>query len=92
MLFNIDWCHQINRSDTESHAEVNKSEKRKYLNINLNSFNKLFPKRSDKTEQPPHKPDIEEGKLSEDENAAPSESTVIVEDEPNKRVNKSIPP
>lgn len=74
------------RSDTESHVDVNKSEKRKYLNINLNSFNKLFPKRTDKSEQPAHQPDVEEGKLSEDEQAAPSESTVIVEDEPNKKV------
>lgn len=54
------------------------------FNFNLNN---LLKNRSEhgKSSQPD---DVEEGKLSndEDDNAAPSESTVIVEDEPTKKV------
>lgn len=54
------------------------------FNFNLNN---LFKNRSEngKSSQPD---DVEDGKLSndEDDNAAPSESTVIVEDEPAKKV------
>lgn len=66
---------------------MNKSEgKRKYV-IQLNN---LFKKRSEKPEAPSPN-DAEEGKLSNDEedNAAPSESTVIIEDEPQKKVRFS---
>lgn len=72
----------IIRSDTESHVDVDKTEKRKYtINLNLNN---LF-KRGEKSKATESN-DAEQGKLSEDENAAPSESTVIIEDEPSKKV------
>lgn len=73
------------RSDTESHTDVNKSEgKRRYV-IQLNN---LFKKRSNKPEASAAN-DVEDGKTSQDEedNAPPSESTVIVEDEPQKKVS-----
>lgn len=66
---------------------MNKSEgKHKYV-IQLNN---LFKKRSKKPEASASN-DAEEGKLSNDEedNAAPSESTVIIEDEPQKKVRIS---
>lgn len=85
----LNWFQSTNngRSDTESHVYVDKSEKRKFaFNFNLNN---LFKNRSEKgkSSQPN---DVEDGKLSndEDDNAAPSESTVIVEDEPTKKVMK----
>lgn len=65
---------------------MNKSEgKRKYV-IQLNN---LFKKRSNKPEAPASN-DVEDGKTSQDEddNAPPSESTVIVEDEPQKKVRE----
>lgn len=77
-------CVCVCRSDTESHTDVNKSEgKHKYV-IQLN---KLFKGRLSKPEAPSSN-DLEEGKTSQDEedNAPPSESTVIVEDEPQKKV------
>lgn len=73
------------RSDTESHTDVNKSEgKRNKYVIQLNN---LFKKHTGKAEAPAPN-DAEEGKVSNDEedNAPPSESTVIVEDEPQKKV------
>lgn len=86
-FYSFDIISFLLRSDTESHVEVNKNEKRKYT-IYLNSLklNKLFKKRAEKSEAP--NTDVEEGKLSndEEENAAPSESTVIIEDEPAKKV------
>lgn len=78
------FAKKYGRSDTESHGDVNKNEgKRKYV-IQLNN---LFKKRSDKPEALSPS-DAEQGKVSNDEedNAPPSESTVIVEDEPQKKV------
>lgn len=72
------------RSDTESHGDVNKSEgKHKYV-IQLSN---LFKKRSEKPEAPA-KNDAEQGK-DDDDNAVQSESTVIIEDEPQKKVSIS---
>lgn len=82
-------CVRACRSDTESHTDVNKSEgKRKYV-VQLNN---LFRKRSNKPEAPAANDDVEEGKTSQDEddNAPPSESTVIVEDEPQKKVRGAL--
>lgn len=52
-------------------------------------LNNLFKKQSNKPEAPQHNDDVEDGQLSrdDDDNAAPSESTVIIEDEPQKKVN-----
>lgn len=64
---------------------MNKSEgKRNKYVIQLNN---LFKKHTGKAEAPAPN-DAEEGKVSNDEedNAPPSESTVIVEDEPQKKV------
>lgn len=72
-----------NRSDTESHNDVNKSEGKRSLVIRLND---LFKKRKPETSQT----DAEDGKVSHDDedNAAPSESTVIIDDEPQKKVKR----
>lgn len=67
---------------------MNKSEgKHKYI-IQLNN---LFKRRSSKPEAPTSN-DVEEGKTSQDDedNAPPSESTVIVEDEPQKKVRHKL--
>lgn len=53
----------------------------------MNRLNNIFTKHTKKPEASAQS-DIEEGKLSQDEddNAPPSESTVIIEDEPKKKV------
>lgn len=50
-------------------------------------LNNLFKKNGNKPEAP-SQTDAEDGKVSHDEedNAAPSESTVIIDDEPQKKV------
>lgn len=84
-----DYCEKYDRSDTESHNDVNKNEgKRKYV-IQLSN---LLKKRFEKPEAPAPT-DAEAGIASNDEedNAAPSESTVIIDDEPQKKVWRLFP-
>lgn len=77
-----------NRSDTESHNDVNKSEGKHNLMIRLNN---LFKKHTNKAEAP-SATDAEDGRVTHDDedNAAPSESTVIIDDEPQKKVKRSL--
>ena len=72
------------RSDTES-ADVKQSKQKKF---NLN-FEGLFKKKQQKLD---HAGDNEdpESPNEEDDNAAPSEATVIIEDDPPRKVSLSV--
>lgn len=58
----------------------------------MNKLNIFKKQRSDKSDAANTESNVEEGKQSnyDEENAAPSESTVIIEDEPTKKVKKII--
>lgn len=90
MCLSIHWLIYL-RSDTES-ADVKATKKKNFAIVNLQSLLKRTTEKNSAKDKPAAAAQQPTGQPGaghpneEDENAAPSEATVIIEDEPPKKV------